>query len=54
MRLTRKAREQHRHSRAVVRQELATPPADAVRQDIENEKRKSQKLRRDAQARDNG
>jgi hypothetical protein len=51
MRLTRKAREQHRHSRAVVLQELATPPLSAIRQDIAKEQRKAEKLRLAARAR---
>jgi len=51
IRFTRKAREQHRHSRAVVLQELATPPLSAIRQDIAKEQRKAEKLRLAAQAR---
>lgn len=51
IRLTRKAREQHRHSRAVVLQELGTQPATSVQQDIANEQAKSEKLRLDARRR---
>lgn len=43
--IRRKTREQQRHQRAVVLQELGMPSAAAVRQDIEANKRKAERLR---------
>jgi hypothetical protein len=47
--IRRKTREQQRHQRAVVLQELGTPPATAVQKDIEANKRKAAALRAHAQ-----
>jgi hypothetical protein len=53
MAIRRKTRETHRHERATVLQQLATPTADVIRQDIANEQRKSAELRRKALNREN-
>lgn len=50
--IRRKTRETLRHERAVVLQELGTPPAAAVRQDIEANKRKAEQLRLQAKRRE--
>lgn len=47
--LRRKTRETLRHERAVVLQELATPTAAAVQQDIATNQARAAELRRDAQ-----
>lgn len=43
--IRRKTREQLRHERACVLQQLGSPTADAVRQDIEANKERAAKLR---------
>lgn len=48
MAIRRKTRETLRHERAVVLQELGTPPAAAVQADIEANKRKAELLRKSA------
>lgn len=47
--IRRKTREQQRHQRAVVLQELGTPPASAVRQDIAANQAKAARMRAQAQ-----
>lgn len=52
--IRRKTRETLRHERAVVRQQLGTPPATAVQQDIEANKLRAAELRRAARRRGGG
>jgi hypothetical protein len=50
VRLTRKSREQHRHARAVVLQQLATPCQSDVDADVQANRARAAELRRYAKS----
>lgn len=50
MKLTRKSREQHRHDRAVVIQQLCTPTTSDLNADVQANQRRAAELRRYAKS----